>query len=190
MRTVFSRALAILAVAGLLAAAPALPARTLQMIPDASRLVVTFRQMSVPVEAEFKEFTVEGRFDPDQPAEARAEVTIDTASFDLGPGADDYNAEVRAPVWFDSAAHPQARLVLSNVRAQGGERYVADGELTLKGTTRPVSVPMTLSREGGQWTFDGELTISRLEFDIGAGEWRDTSIVADEVGVRFSIRTR
>jgi polyisoprenoid-binding protein YceI len=35
--------------------------------------------------------------------------------------------------------------------------------------------------------FEGTLPIRRLAFGIGEGEWRDPSVVADEVIVRFRL---
>ncbi len=36
-------------------------------------------------------------------------------------------------------------------------------------------------------TFDGVLPIKRSTFNIGTGEWKDTSIVADEVQIKFHL---
>jgi polyisoprenoid-binding protein YceI len=61
------------------------------------------------------------------------------------------------------------------------------GTLTIKGKAQTVSFPMTVGQQGAEQTFDGSLPISRLKFDIGTGEWKDTSTVADEVTIKFHI---
>jgi polyisoprenoid-binding protein YceI len=41
--------------------------------------------------------------------------------------------------------------------------------------------------EGGKQVFDGQLPIRRLAFNIGEGEWKDISMVADEVTIKFRV---
>ena len=38
-----------------------------------------------------------------------------------------------------------------------------------------------------QQIFEGNLPIKRLAFGIGEGEWKDASIVADEVVIKFRV---
>jgi hypothetical protein len=48
-------------------------------------------------------------------------------------------------------------------------------------------VPVTVTSQGTTQTFDGSLPIKRTQFDVGTGEWRDTSVVADEVVIKFHL---
>jgi polyisoprenoid-binding protein YceI len=61
------------------------------------------------------------------------------------------------------------------------------GKLTIKGKTTEVSFPMSVKKEGAVQIFEGNLPIRRLTFNIGDGEWKDTSVVADEVVIRFRV---
>jgi polyisoprenoid-binding protein YceI len=61
------------------------------------------------------------------------------------------------------------------------------GRLTLKGTQLPVSVPVTLAQAGAITTATGSFVLKRLDFRIGDGEWKDTSLVANEVQVRLKL---
>jgi polyisoprenoid-binding protein YceI len=47
--------------------------------------------------------------------------------------------------------------------------------------------PINVKAEGGKQVFEGQLPIKRLAFNIGEGEWKDTSMVADEVVIKFRI---
>ena len=71
-------------------------------------------------------------------------------------------------------------------------QYIAHGELTLRGVTLPVDLPFTLTivqDAAGQHTarMEGSTTLKRLDFGIGQGDWRDTSMVGNDVIVRVSI---
>jgi polyisoprenoid-binding protein YceI len=44
-----------------------------------------------------------------------------------------------------------------------------------------------LSQAGASSTASGAFTIKRLEFKVGEGEWADTSMLANDVQVRFKL---
>jgi len=145
-----------------------------------SSITAVSRQMNVPVEGKFRKFSAQVNFDPARLVEARAQVEIDIASFDLG--ADEFNRETVKKEWFDATRFPKATFVTSAIRATAPGRYDAAGKLTIKGVTADVVAPVTFKTEG-------TLPIQRLKFNIGEGEWKDTSTVADEVQIKFRIVT-
>ena len=59
----------------------------------------------------------------------------------------------------------------------------------LKGVGRDVVIAFTLAQGGAApaATASGSFTLRRLDFRIGEGDWKDTSLVADEVQVRFRL---
>ena len=150
-----------------------------------SAVSATFRQMGVPVDAKFGKFTAQLDYDAAKPENAKASVEIDVASFDLGDP--DYNSEVRKKEWFKAAQFPKASFTATKIRGAGAGKLDVSGKLTLKGKTADVSFPMTVKKEGGVQVFEGSLPIRRLAFGIGEGEWKDTSIVADEVVIKFRV---
>lgn len=156
---------------------------------DAARssVVAVSKQMGVPVEGVFKRFSAQVDFDPARPAEGKASIEIDIASFDLG--AEDFNRETAKKEWFDAAKHPKATFVTTAIKPAGPGKYAAAGKLTIKGIAREVVAPVTYRTEGGRQVFEGALPIKRLQFNIGEGEWKDTDTVADDVQIRFRIVT-
>lgn len=152
-----------------------------------SSIVAVSRQMGVPVEGRFKRFAAQVSFDPAKPAEGKASVEIDIASFDLG--AEDFNRETVKPEWFNAARFPKATFVTTAIKPAGAGKFEAGGTLTIKGITREVVAPVSFRAEGGRQVFEGVLPIKRLQFNIGEGEWKDTSTVADDVQIRFRIVT-
>ncbi|WP_321961001.1 YceI family protein [Paraburkholderia sp. J7] len=150
-----------------------------------STIVAVSRQMNVPVQGSFTKFDAQIDFDPGKPAGGTAKITVDTASYDLGDQT--YNDSVRGPEWFDAKTFPQATFVSTAVTSTGTNQYSVSGKLTIKGHTQNVAVPVVLTQQGGTQTFDGTLPVHRLAFEIGTGEWKDTSIVADAVLIKFHI---
>lgn len=170
-------ALALCAVAVTVDAAP--------LLRERSEIRFVGTQMNVPVKGEFKQFSGDIRFDPARPEASSAEVVVQTGSIDIG--LDEGNLTLQQPEWFSAEAFPQARFVASGFKALGGERYEARGTLSIKGMRLPVTVPLTVRRGAdGAWTAGGEFVVRRLPFQLGIGDWADTSVVGDEV--RISLR--
>jgi polyisoprenoid-binding protein YceI len=150
-----------------------------------SSVIATTKQMNVPVDGKFKKFSAQLNFDPAKPTAGSATVSIDTASYDLG--ADDYNKQAQGKEWFDSATFPTATFVSSAIAPAGGNQYRITGKLTIKGKSQTIVVPVSIASQGGTQTFDGSLPIKRSQFDVGTGEWKDTSVVADDVVIKFHL---
>src|SRR5271154_431598 len=154
------------------------------IVYDKSWITCASRQMGTLVEADFKQFIAQIDFNPSHPEAGKIQLLINTNSFEFDPEVDD---EVRGPSWLDSPDFPQAHFVSSGVRALGKNRYEAPGTLTIRGTSTAVVVPFTYQPDASGNTFEGSFTISRLHYNIGAGKWRDTDIVADNVQIKFRI---
>jgi polyisoprenoid-binding protein YceI len=150
-----------------------------------SRISFVSRQMNVPVEGEFRKFGASVRWDAARPEASQAQVDIDAASFDMGERS--LNDEAKSRPFLDVRNHPRAGFVSTAVKPLGVGRFEVAGRLTIKGVTRDVVVPFTVKREGASQVFDGAVTIKRLDFRVGEGEWTDTRTLADEVQVKFRL---
>lgn len=173
-----------LLLASVLASAVAIAA-PLKTDPAKSSVTATFKQMGVPVEAKFKQFTAQIDYDAAKPAASKATVEIQTASLDLGDP--DYNKEVTKKEWFNTAQFPKASFVSTAIAPAGAGKFNVAGKLTIKGRSANVNFPLSVKTEAGKQVFEGQLPIKRLAFNIGEDEWKDTSMVADEVVIKFRV---
>lgn len=71
-------------------------------------------------------------------AKSRVEATIDVASVDTNVAQRDDH--LRSADFFDAANHPQLSFVSKEIRLQGDGRLHVIGDLTLRGTTRSVTL--------------------------------------------------
>ena len=171
--------------ASLLTIALAAYAAPLKVDPAKSSVSATFKQMNVPVEAKFTRFAAQIDYDAAKPDAAKASVDIDTASLDLGDP--DMNKEVAKKEWFNAAQFPKASFVSSAIKGAGPGKLSVSGKLTIKGKSTDVSFPLTVKTEAGKQVFEGALPIKRLSYNIGEDEWKDTSMVADDVLIKFRV---
>lgn len=165
----------------------ALPALAAALKTDTAKSSVSavFKQMNVPVEAKFKRFSAQIDYNPAKPETSRASVEIDVPSFDLGDP--DISKEAQKKEWFNGGQFPKASFVSSTLKPGAAGKLDVAGKLTIKGKTMDVSFPLSVRQEGNAQVFEGTLPIKRLAFNIGEGEWKDTSMVADEVLIKFRV---
>lgn len=164
----------------------ALPAVAQQkLLPAQSGIAFEIKQMGVPVQGHFKKFDAQINFDAAKLATSKVSFSVDIASATLG--APEMDAELPKVTWFNTAKFPQAQFTSSAFKALGGGKYEVSGKLAIKGQSRDVTVPLTMAQAGATTTATGVLPIKRLAFKIGEGDWADTSMVADDVQVRFKL---
>jgi len=164
--------------------APPLAAQQ-RLLPAQSEIGFTSRQMGVPVQGRFRSFEAQVEFDPKQPEVARIVLRIDLASAAIGSA--ETETELAKPSWFDTRRYPQASFSSTSVKAAGPGRFDVAGKLTLKGVSHELVVPVTLLQTGATTTASGSFTVRRLDYRVGDGDWSDTSLVADEVLVKFKL---
>ncbi|QTG81013.1 YceI family protein [Arthrobacter crystallopoietes] len=120
------------------------------------------------VRGRFTDATAEARVG-ESLAESTLHATVNTASFESGDANRD--AHVKGPDFFDVEEFPEMTFVATGVEGDG-EDYTVTGDLTIRGTTKPVEVeveftgvavdPFGATRAG----FTGETEISRKEFGL------------------------
>lgn len=153
--------------------------------PAQSEIIFISRQMGVPVEGKFRKWDAQISFDAKKLEASKVSFQIDTGSASLGVPETD--AELPKPTWFSVAKFPQASFSSGSIKALGGGKFEVSGKLSIKGQTRDVVVPVALNQAGNATTATGSFAIKRLDFKIGEGEWADTSMVANDVQVRFKL---
>lgn len=156
-----------------------------KLVPAQSDISFVSKQMGVPVEGRFKKFDAQVTFDPAKPEASKMAFTIDVASASFG--APETDAELPKAAWFNTAKFPQATFQSSAVKGAGPGKIEVTGKLSIKGNVRDVVVPVTLTQAGPTTTATGTFVLKRLAFKIGEGEWTDTSMVADDVQVKFKL---
>ena len=151
--------------------------------PQQSSIAFVSRQMGVPVDGIFKKFTARITVDPARPEAGTASIEIDLGSIDTGNA--DANTEVAGKAWFDIRNYPVASFVSGRINNLGKGRYEATGKMTLKGKTQDIKTTFTIKQEADALIIDGMFPLKRLDYGIGSGIWSDTSVVEDEVQIRF-----
>jgi polyisoprenoid-binding protein YceI len=156
-----------------------------KLLPAQSEIAFVSKQMGVPVEGRFRKFDAQIAFNPGKPQTGKIAFSIDIASVTLGSPEPD--AELPKAPWFNTAKFPQATFQSTSIKGLGGGKFEVVGKLTIKGNIQDAVIPVTLVQTGTTTTASGVFTIKRLAYKIGENEWADTSMVADDVQVKFKL---
>lgn len=165
----------------------ALPVSAAEWAVDPAKSAIAFSgvQVGVPFAGRFERFEAGIDFDPAKPEAGHALVRIDLASARTGDAQRD--AALPQKEWFDVGSASQARFEASRFVDKGGGDYEAVGTLTLRGASRPLTLPFHLTLDGGRARAAGRITLVRTAFGVGQGPWASGQWVGLDVGVDIDL---
>ena len=138
------------------------------------------------VNGSFTRFDGDISFDPAHLDAARVEIRIPVATASTGDAQRDET--LRSSDWFSAAAFGTAVFRAKRFRHVDGDRYVASGTLTIKGTTLPTTLPFTLKITGDKADMRGTATVDRIAYKIGEGDYAGTGEIPAAVRVEVAVR--
>lgn len=163
--------------ATLLAAAPASAAEYVQA---SGALSFASQYQGEVFTGQFPGFRTTLSFDPAKPKAAKLDVVIPLAGATTRNS--DRDTTLQSADFFNVAKFAQARYTANGFRSLGGNKYAADGTLTLRGVSRPATLTFTWA-PGAKPVLTGKATVKRLDFGVGGGDWADTSLIPNDVAI-------
>lgn len=160
-------------------------ARSWTVDPAQSTLGFSATMAGAGFEGRFERWTADIAFDPADLAGSSVKVAIDMTSAVTGDPSRDQslpNAD-----WFDTSNFPQAVFEAHSFADKGGGAYEAQGTLTIRGASKPLALPFTLSIADDMAKATGAVTLMRTDYGVGQGQWALPDPVAHDVKVTFAI---
>lgn len=155
-------------------------------VGSGGRLGFSARWNGEPVEGTFARWSANILFSPEALEGSKIDVSIDLGSVDTGDGQRD--GTLTGSDFFDTGRFAKATYRASKFRSLGGNRYRADGTLTLRGVSKPVPLNFTLDINGDKARAKGSATIDRTSFGVGQGDYASTAEIAGPVAVSFDFQ--
>ena len=142
---------------------------------------------------------VRGRFDnfsgavvvaEDGTPSVAAEIAVDSVS----SANEQRDGHIKSADFFDVEKYPTASFTSTGVRADG-DRYVLDGEFTLKGVTKPITLALTFNGvnpgmgHGEVAGFEASVVLNRKDFGVDFDLPLETggTVVRDKVTITLEI---
>ncbi len=181
------------AAAGLLVAGTAFGADSYKIDTAHSSVGFSVKHMVITnTKGNFKDFSGEILFDPKNVTKSSVKVTIKAASIDTDNA--DRDKHLRSGDFFDAETHPEITFVSKKVEKKG-DGYLLTGTLTLRGVSKEVSFPFTLTGPvqdpWGNTRIGAEagLTINRQDYGVSWNKTLDTGgvLVGDNVKIELAV---
>jgi polyisoprenoid-binding protein YceI len=152
-------------------------------LEQSSTLKFVIKNLGFNVEGSFGGFEGNINFDAQNPAGSSFDVTINAASVNTDNSLRDDH--LKADHYFDVKNYPRVRLTSVKISPGKSSTYQFDGQLTIKGKTKPVSFPFTATPQGDGYLFKGSFKMKRKDFEIGG-----TSTISDELEVMLNVAAK
>ena len=103
-------------------------------------------------------------FDQKDLKNSKFDVSIPVKSIDTDSGLK--NSHAKGEKWFDEEKYPEITYKSTKVD-KTATGFVVRGNLTIKGSTKPVTIPFKFNNQGNKGLFEGNFQVNRMDFNIG-----------------------
>jgi len=142
------------------------------------------------VRGHFAEVTAGGNIDPEHPEKSQVEATINTAS--IRTHKEQRDKDLRGSNFLEFEKYPTMHFKSTRLELDGEDRATLTGDLTIKGTTKPVTLKVIKYGEfndpnmGHRIGYAAETTINRKDFGMRFDMALDGKfIVSDEIQINI-----
>ncbi|MGN6566746.1 MAG: YceI family protein [Flavipsychrobacter sp.] len=122
-------------------------------------------------------------FEPQKIGSSSFDVSVNINSIKTGIGKRDN--DLKKDKFFNAEKYPTAHFKSTKVTGSGG-KYIAYGELTIKGTSKSVEIPFTATQEKGGYLFKGAFNVNRMNFGVSG----DQKSIDDQAAVSLQVFAR
>ena len=157
---------------------------------DLSPSLISFEALEKeqPFKGHFDRFEMTVDLDLNNPESGHIIALIDLTSIDAGNA--DRNKVLADSEMFYVREFPVAQFQSENITRISDDRFEARGELSIKGVSRNIVLPFTISQTEGNAIITAVYEMNRLDFNIGTGSFMSSKFVGYPVTVHIEIHAR
>jgi polyisoprenoid-binding protein YceI len=151
------------------------------------------RHIFSTIRGHFEDYSAELIIDTDAIENSTCNFTVQTKSITTFNRKRD--THLRSAEFFDTGKYPTMTFKSTKIIPKGGNRYIIEGDLTIRGITKKISAPFTFHGskpnpfETTQMVsgFTSQFTINRLDFKVGNGKFYNMGVIDKEVDITISM---
>jgi polyisoprenoid-binding protein YceI len=164
---------------------------------DTEHTAITFkvRHFFSKVPGRFGKFSGTLMIDEENFANSSVKVEIEAASIDTNEEARDRH--LRSDAFFDVENHPTITFESTRIRLRGDTKLFIDGNLTIRGITKPVTLEGEILGFGEMYSvrrgaFEASVTIDRKDFNVS---WNDVlegggAVLGNDVEITLNLEAK
>jgi polyisoprenoid-binding protein YceI len=170
--------------------------QTYEIDPAHSQAEFQVRHLLTRVRGRFTDLS--GRIEFDQVAPERSSVSFSIRTASIDTNQPDRDTHLRSDDFFAVEKHPTLTFTSTGITARGSQQYDVTGDLTIRGVTKSIVLPVTyLGVAKDPWgnqklAFESEITLDRKEFGLtwNAALEAGGFLVGDDVRVSLSVQAQ
>ena len=143
------------------------------------------------VRGNFQEVTASGEIYPDDPSKSKVEATINTAS--IKTHNEQRDNDLRSSYFLEIDKYPTMKFKSTDIKHVGGDNFKVTGDLTIKATTKPVTLDVVRLGElndaemmGHRISYQATTRINRKDFGMNFDALRDGRlVVSNEIDINI-----
>ena len=159
-----------------------LPAQTYIPSDNGSSVTFSIKNFGFNVSGSFKHLLGNIKFDPKNPEASIFMVTIDAGTINTDNGSRD--SHLRKEEYFDAAKYPKISFLSEKVeKTATAGLYIVKGKFTVKGISKPISIPFSAIAKNGGYLFSGKVLLNRRDFKVGG----NSMVLSDNLTLTLSV---
>lgn len=115
----------------------------------------------------FRDFHADITYDSSRPELSAIRWRVRVASVDTGER--DRDRAIQNNDYFAAAQFPELTFTSRDVRSAANDRLNVTGDISIRGVTRTIAVPVTVAGQNGRRTFATDFELDRYDFNVRGG---------------------
>ncbi|MDP9081384.1 MAG: YceI family protein [Bacteroidota bacterium] len=151
-----------------------------------TRSAITFktRNMGIGVDGTIGGLEADVHFGAADPAASTIEASVDVNTINTDNSSRDEH--LKGEDFFDLTHYQKITLKSISIKHKSGDNYTGKFNLTIKGKTKQVDIPFSLTQTANGTAFKGGFKINRLDYGVGTS----SLVLSDEVTVNINAEVK
>ncbi|MEO6704623.1 MAG: YceI family protein [Ginsengibacter sp.] len=153
-------------------------------VDSESKIHFVIKNFGINTGGDLKDLKGEIYFNPENLTQSKFNVTVAVSTIDTDNEIRDKS--LKSNEYFDASEFPVIRIVSSKISKTNktlGGYYYFNGNLTIKGVTKPVSFPFQVKKVNNNYLFTGGFELDRTDFGLG----EKNMVLSSKVVVSLSV---
>ena len=135
---------------------------------NSSSVTFVIKNLGVNVDGHFNTFEIDANLNSnDELVDLSGKITVSS----IETGIDSRDEHLLEEDYFDTENHKYITLQSKTIRKNSDTEYSVDADLSIKGKTKSISIPVTVRKQNDSFKITSYFEINRKDFDVGGGSF-------------------